>query len=470
MSAILAAARDGAVRNLIDIFEGFMGVTNFRSQVAGGALLAALFFSAGSWAQTKDDFQQGMDAAAAGKYDQAVTYFQRAKKAGSKRPALDYNLGVAYFKLGNYEPAREAFLRLTDEPEFKQLAYFNLGLTANKAKDEKAAIAWFQRAYSSGGDANIKTLSAQALQRLEAKPRKSAASAKKPWSGFVAAQLSHDSNVTLVNDDLAGPTSESDNALEVFAAADRRLQGGADDGLQLSLSADTQMYEKNSQYDFSFLHAGVLRYGRLQGWQTDFGMSWDEIYFDGRKYQRVINAEAQGRYPLSKGKQTGDKQLRLRYRLSRIQATDGLYDYLDGWRQQWRAGVWARDGERRYKVYYQLEMNNRDDFTNVAGGFTSFSPTRHTLLMAASMPVAPRWSAGADVRYRYSVYNDANDLTGGGQKTRADNQYRLGTQLTYALAKNWEFEAGYGYTNNDSNIAGYTYRRSLVTAGVNWFF
>jgi tetratricopeptide (TPR) repeat protein len=451
--------------------EEFMRSKNFRSRVAGGALSAALFFSAGSWAQTaNDDFQQGMDAAAAGKYDQAVTYFLRAKKAGSKRPALDYNLGVAYFKLGKYEPAREAFLRLTGEPGFEQLAYYNLGLTANKAEDEKAAVAWFQRAYAGGNDANIRTLSAQALQRLGAKPRKTAASSKQPWSGFVATLLGHDSNVTLVNDDLTAPPRESDNTFEVLAAADRWLQGGPKDGLQLSLSADAQMYAKNSQYDFSLLHAGVLRYGRLQGWQTDFGMSWDEIYFDGRKYQRVINAEAQGRYPLSKGKQTGDKQLRLRYRLSRIQATDGLYDYLDGWRQQWRAGVWARDGERRYKVYYQLEVNDRDDFTNVAGGFTSFSPTRHTLLMAASMPVAPRWSAGADVRYRYSVYNDANDLTGGVQKTRADNQYRLGTQLTYALAKNWEFEAGYGYTNNDSNIAGYTYRRSLVTAGVNWFF
>jgi len=455
-----------------------MGKKNFRSRVAGGALSAALFFTtgfftAGVWAQTaKDDFQQGMDAAAAGRYDQAVTYFLRAKKEGAKRPALDYNLGVAYFKLGRYEPAREAFMRLTDEPGFEQIAYFNLGLVANKAKDEKAAVAWFQRAYAGGNDANIKTLSAQALQRLGAKPRKTAAPSTKPWSGFVATLLSHDSNVTLVNDDLTGATSESDNTFEVLAAADRWLQGGPKDGLQLSLSADAQMYAKNSQYDFSLLHAGVLRYGRLQGWQTDFGMSWDEIYFDGRKYQRVIDAEAQGRYPLS-----GDKQLRLRYRLSRVVATDSQYGYLDGWRQQWRAGVWGHSGERRYRAYYQLELNDRDDFVSANGGFISFSPTRHTLLAAATVPVAPKWSAGADVRYRNSRYNDANvyidtvpPIGPSIIKTRVDNQYRLGAQLTYAFIKNWEFEAGYSYTDNNSNIADYAYTRSLVTAGVNWFF
>lgn len=447
-----------------------MGEKNFRSRLVGGALYLTLFFSAGAWAQTsEDEFQQGMDAASAGHYDQAVAHFLRAKQTGSKRPALDYNLGVAYFKLGRYELARGAFMRLTDELGFEQLAYFNLGLVANQAKDEKAAVAWFQRAYADGNDESIKSLSAQALQRLGAKPRKTPP-ASKPWTGFVATLLSHDSNVTLVNDDLVGATSESDNAFEVLATVDHWLRGASNDGLQLSLSADAQMYAHNSQYDFSLLQGGVSRHGRLRDWRTRFGLGWDEIYFDGLPYQRIVNAEADGRRSLA-----ADRELRLRYRLSHIKATDKQYDYLDGWRQQWRAGVWARSGERRYKAYYQLEVNNRHDYTSVLGKFTSFSPIRHTLQWTVALPLASTWSARLDARYRYSVYGDANDLASGGQKTRKDRQYRLGGYLICAFAKDWEFEAGYSYTNNDSNIHqttldNYSYRRSLLTAGVNWYF
>lgn len=455
---------------MVEISEDIMGDKSFKFRVAVCMLFATLVFAVSVSAQTtKDEFQQGLDAAAAGSYDQAVTHFLRAKKAGAKRPALDYNLGVAYFKLGQYEQAREAFMRLADEPGFEQLAYFNLGLVANKAKDEKSAIAWFQRAYAGGDDANLKTLSAQALQRLGAKPRKAVSSKANPWAGFVATLLSHDSNVALV-DDVTGTTSESDNAFEVMAVAEHWLRGGPKDGLQLSLSADTQMYAKNSQYDFSQLHAGVSRHGVLGGWKTEFGLSGDEIYFDGLPYQRVVNAEAEGRYSLAK-----DKELRLRYLLSRILATDAQYEYLDGWRQQWRAGLWARSGERRYKAYYQLEVNNRNDYTSTAGSFTSYSPTRHTLSAAATVPLAPKWDVGVDARIRYSVYNDANDLSGGGHKVREDSQYRLGAQLINAFAKDWEFEAGYSFTDNNSNIHqalpdNYSYRRSLFTAGVNWFF
>jgi hypothetical protein len=441
-----------------------------RSWLLLAVLVGSVMMAGETGAQTlKDEFQQGMEAAAAGHYEQALRHFLRARQGGATRPALDYNLGVTYFKLGRYEQARKAFMRLADAPGFEQLAYFNLGLVANQAKDERAAVAWFQRAYAAGSDKNIKALSRQALRRLAAEPRKTLAETR-PWTGFVSTLLSHDSNVTLVNDDLTGATSESDNAFEVLAAAEHWLHGGYRDGLQLSFSADAQMYAQNGQYDFSLVHAGAWRFGQLGPWQTRFGLSWDEIYFDGRKYQRLFNADVRGRYPLAAA-----TQLRVRYRLSSIRATNKQYDYLDGWRQQLRAGLWLRRGERRYKAYYQLEVNNRNDYTDSANNFTSYSPTRHSLQLTATLPLAAAWSARLDARIRYSVYSDANDLVGGASKVREDMQYRLGGYVTYIFARDWELEAGYSYTDNNSNIdqslaQNYSYRRSLLTAGVNWFF
>ncbi len=53
---------------------------------------------------------------------------------------------------------------------------------------------------------------------------------------------------------------------------------------------------------------------------------------------------------------------------------------------------------------------------------------------------------------------------------REDKRLTLGLGVVYRLSDNWSLEAGYQYTDNDSNSALYDYDRHLVTTGVAWSF
>ncbi len=426
-------------------------------------IFAMLFISSVTLAQTGADyFSEGVRASGFGKHKTALKQFQMAKKSGMKSAKLDYNLAVTYYKLGRHKKARKFFIRLIDNDTFSQLAYFNLGLIANKRKNKREAIKWFQHAYTGDSD-KLSEGAAIALKRLGKKPTK--AMRKKPvWKGLVSASLESDSNVNLATDEV-NELSKKDTSTSLYASANRWLKGGRKDGVRLDLNIDSQRYRSETQYNYLQLHAGLSRYSRLDRWQTHFSGFWDQITLNGNNYERIISARAYGGYDLS-----NNRQLRLRYQLSRILA-DSTYNYLDGWRHQFRAGVQHRFGEKRVRSYYQMELNDRDDYGPISGRFTSYSPLRHVLQVTGYLPVSAGWMARLDGRLRMSHYADANEFgVGIPKKKRKDNQYRLSARLTHKLDKRLEFSIEYQYTNNNSNIDAYDYDRSVMKANTSWFY
>ncbi len=423
-----------------------------------------------------DRFSRGVEAADAGDYENALNHFLRARELGLDKPVLDYNLGVTYYRLGRYNDAHKTFTRLSSVSEFTHLAHFNLGLIANKTGDERSASDWFLRTYQHSTDASLKALSAKALKRLGADVKKSpvkklkrqsAGVRKKPtkkWSGFATANVDHDSNVKQANEDLVGVIGESDHSFEIMAVGHYWLHGGRRDGVRLSFSANVQKYQTLNDYDFSQLHLGLSRFGRLGGWRMRFTGSWHESYLGGNNYQRIFGGEARGRYGFG-----DDRYLRLRYRLNYITATDAAFEALAGWRHQLRAGMQVSMGRHRLRSYYQLETNDRNDRDNGIR-FTSFSPTRHAVRAIVSLRLDARWRMRLDARYRYSVYNDPSDIGSVGVITRVDDQIRLGVRLGRGFARHWEVEGQYGYYDNSSNIDVYSYERSVISLGINRFF
>ena len=412
----------------------------------------------------KDNFDRGVKASASGDYAAALKFFKKAKKAGLATTALKYNLAVSYYKLQQYESARKIFAKLADVPTFEQLAYFNLGLIANKQKDEAAAIRWFRRAYRNLSSEKIRKLSAIALQRLGASVSKTP-SANKEWVGLVSSSLGHDSNVALVNDELAGVTSESDTAVDVSVLAGRWLKGTMNSGLRMTLGASLRKFSTLTQNDDSQLSARVLRYDRLGDWKVRLGGSWDEVYFNGNGFQRIVSADVRSLKTLSE-----NNQLRLRYKLSRIQATDAAFDYLDGWRQQFRVGLQQRHESVRVHYYYQLELNNRKDLVGSFYPFTSYSPTRHSLRATGWWNFANQWRTRLDARFRYSRYNDEDTLNGGAIERREDSQVRLSARLSRKFDRRWEVYSQLTAITNDSTIDRRNYDRSIIKAGVSWSF
>ena len=424
-------------------------------------LLSPLAVLAG---EAEDSFAKGVKAAETGDYKSALKSFLQARKQGMDKPVLDYNLAVAYYRLGRYTEARKLFTRLAREPKFTSIAYFNLGLIANKTGDERSAIDWFLRTYRNTEDAKLKALSAKALKRLGVDAKKAVAT--KNWGGFAAVNAGFDSNVKLANEDLIGVTGNSDNFAEILAVGNYWLRGGRNDGVRLAFSANVQKYQSLSNYDFSQFQLGLSRFGKLGKWNMRFTGNWNESYLGGNRYQRYFGAEARGRYGLGRG-----KYLRLRYRLNYITSSDPIFESLDGWRHQLRAGMQVKRGVHRFRVYYQLDLNDRNDRVRPQG-FTSYSPTRHALRALADLRLGGKWKGRLDARYRFSGYNDpttdSNIVTA--PVTREDSQVRLGARLGRNFAKYWEVEGSYNYYDNSSNIVAESYHRHLVYLGVNRFF
>ncbi len=414
----------------------------------------------------QDYFNAVVQASSKEDYSVALRYFKKAKQAGMDTAVLKYNMAVSYYRLREYENARRIFLELTDVSAFEQRAYFNLGLIANKQKDEAVSIRWFQRAHRSVGSKQIKALAKVALSRLGSSPRK-ARRFDPGWTGFISSSLTYDSNVALVNNDLLGVINQNDTVMDISASAGRWLKGGVNNGVRMSFGASLQKYNKLSRNDYSQLSARVMRYDRLGDWKMRIGGSWNEIYFGGNEYQRIVSADVRSRKKLSKS-----SQLHLRYKLSRIQATDAAFDYLDGWRQQVRAGIQLRDGKNRVRYYYQLELNDRTNFvikppqSSIIDSLVSYSPTRHTLRATGWWVLNSSWQVRLDARYRYGQYNDSNIVERVATERREDSQIRLSARVSRKFAQRWAMNGQYIYTNNDSNVIRRSYDRSVVTIGV----
>ncbi len=434
--------------------------------LCGCVILGLLIMANANAGVGQDYFDAGIQASGKEDHSVALRYFKKAKQAGMDTAVLQYNMAVSYYRLRQYENARRIFVALTDVRAFEQRAYFNLGLVANKQKDKSAAVRWFQRAHRNADSKQIQALAKEALHRLGSSPRK-VRHVDPGWTGFISGSLAYDSNVTLVNNDLLGVTNQDDTAMEISASAARWLKGGINNGVRVSLGASLQKYSKLSRNDYDQLNARVMRYDRLGDWKMRIGGSWNEIYFDGSEYQRIVGADVRSRKALSE-----NNQLHLRYKLSRIQATDATFDYLDGWRHQLRAGIQLREGKDRVRYYYQLELNDRKDFiqrvpnTNAVSSLVSYSPTRHTFRATGWWALNSHWHARLDARYRYGGYNDSNILGGRVTSRREDSQIRLSARISRKFFRRWTVDGQYTYTNNDSNIDRRSYDRSIVKVGI----
>jgi tetratricopeptide (TPR) repeat protein len=71
----------------------------------------------------------------AGRYSEAHQAFQRAFEASSD-PALQYDLGVASYRLKRYEDAVKSFREAASVPRLRQRSYYNLGNAYVRASEE----------------------------------------------------------------------------------------------------------------------------------------------------------------------------------------------------------------------------------------------------------------------------------------------------------------------------------------------
>jgi tetratricopeptide (TPR) repeat protein len=91
---------------------------------------------------------KGRAAYDAGKYEDALSAFEEAKKERPDDPAVEYNRAVALAQLGRVAEAKSAFQRVTESkrPELQEKAWYNLGNIHATTGERKEALQSYRRA------------------------------------------------------------------------------------------------------------------------------------------------------------------------------------------------------------------------------------------------------------------------------------------------------------------------------------
>jgi len=99
-------------------------------------------------------------------YWAALLRYEQAAEAGMDSALLHYNTGVAHYKAGQHNRARESLQKATRSPTLRQLAHFNLGLNAHAAGEDDEALRWLRSARDEGSNEKVSELARVAIARI----------------------------------------------------------------------------------------------------------------------------------------------------------------------------------------------------------------------------------------------------------------------------------------------------------------
>jgi len=285
------------------------------------------------------------------------------------------------------------------------------------------------------------------------------------WTGLVSANVGHDDNVTLGDDDSDVVGSDlKDNFLDVLGVAGRYLTGDKDDGIRFTGTLYNREYDTDDDFNFFLISGGLAYHKKLGDWHGRFGAKYDYLEFGGDPYESIITLSAEGRHKLSK-----DTEIRIRYRYSDIDAESSQFNNIDGDRHRINAEYRLKHAGNRYRFIYTYETNDRNDSVRTPTTFSSSSPVRHTIRANAKIPLNTKWGTEFDVRYRDSRYKDENVIASV-EERRNDDRLKVKAELNYKIDRKTDVFVDYTYTDNDSNINSFDYDRNEVSVGVNYLF
>lgn len=428
-------------------------------------LIMLVVFSLPGMAATQDSFQTGAESFNQGYYAAAVKAFKKAESQGMKSPALYYNLASSYYKLGEYDNARQYFEKVRKYSSMKYLAEYNLGLVALKQNDVVTAEKWFSSVAKNSKDEKLVVLAEARLKEIR---RQKTAAKQEPawvsekWSAYLSASLGYDDNVNFAPLGVAAKTS--DNFSEFFASVDYLFSGNRRTGwLGEAYFYDINYLNENvfDEYEYG---ANLKRFQQLsRDWQARFSVDLKKSNYGGEDYQTITSLGAQARNTLAK-----NQYAFLRYAYDNIVSNNTLFDYLEGWRQRMRAEYRVYRRQDNARLFYELELNDRNDLTIATGGafdgLYSYSPLRHTLRGQYTRILNQDWRLTGDLSYRASDYPTTP------VQDRQDDRIKGVVYADYRISPDIKLRAKVEYTDNRSTESVFTYKRAIYMLGLNALF
>jgi hypothetical protein len=354
-------------------------------------------------------------------------------------PALDYNIAVCRYRLGQWAEAELDFAALAARyPAMRPLASYNRGLALLELGRERKARVAFETARA-GADARLTDLVEVALGRVDAAlAREDDAPV---WLKYLDLGLGHDDNVALADEaGLAQPVGGSP-----FTELYGQLGGPMTRSGRWRVDASLYgaLYSNADEFDQVVLQLGVMHRWRLGAWRLEAGPYLSRSTFDGDAFERRVSGAFQGRRSLD-----DRSSLVLELRHEEIDAGAARFQFVDGERDFARARYERVTETGRWRAELDHERNDR--------AAVGVSPTRNRLAVAFRRPFSHLWFGEVRYAHRVSRYDDL----------AVPREEKLGTLEVSAgrdLGADWQWLTRYELSHNDSDDSYFDYRRHRMT-------
>jgi tetratricopeptide (TPR) repeat protein len=246
--------------------------------------------------------QAGIRDFGAGAFQQALDKFLDARGQGLDSPALRYDLGATYYKLGRDAEAATEFRSLLSDPKFGDFARYNLGLTARRAGHKREANEYFSQVAEQAHERHL-----QALARAELRGRKRGPHG---WQGFVETSGGYDDNVALASrNTLLTPSGAGSKVYSAMAGGGGWLTGGRNRGLRLTGNLYDVQYPDQSAFNLLIAQGGPEYLLPVHSWGLRAAAYATRINLGSNELETFGAFNLRGEHSIGSGR------LRLDYRL-----------------------------------------------------------------------------------------------------------------------------------------------------------
>lgn len=406
--------------------------------LAASLALVCISSPAGA-ADPNQTFDSGTAAFAETDYLRALAYFKEARDSGLQTAAVDYNIAVCYYRLGDYSHAAVEFASIAERyPEMRGLAQYNLGLVALKESDQAAAEAYFRQALSNSDDETVRYLARRQLGMQDA------AASTAQWFTLVDARFGYDDNVLLLDEEISLPDGRSTESsfTELLAYVTGPLKAS---GFRFDGTAFVVRYPSASVFDQTMLRVGGVYQWQWGAWQAEIGPHVSHTTLDGDTFEERTGAGMRLRRDI--GAHTA---LGIRVMHDEVSEGDPRFASFDGSRSWLELRLDRRLPQGRVSLAYATEENDRRA--------ASVSPERDKLSLRYRRSLNAVWLADLQLAFKESRYGE---LT----VPRVEDLTELGVELTRSFDRDWQLNGGLSLADNDSAVATVEYRRARYSMG-----
>lgn len=400
------------------------------------ALQSTLIFADDSY------YKLGVEAFKSKRFDEALSYFEKAQKSSENNSAIDYNLGVTYYKLERYDDAENSFLNIPSDDSMFFLAQFNLGLVSLKQNDLDSAIDHFLFVMENTDDPKLSTLAEKKLNKILSEDQLENVS-KNELEFDVGLKVGYDNHLTLYQERNSGNYA-GDNGDNYYNISANVTFPVWKDSIKLNGYFDSVSYSENSEYN-TVTTGGDLTFEFGEG-DTDYSLSFglDNNWSNGEQYLLTSLLSAEINHQIN-----SNWLASFQYTFSYYSAEQYNY-YLDGNSHELLFEAGYFENSWQLVPYYSYSKFNRKDI-NIQLLAYSYSPSVHKIGALLNFNLPYKIDLDIDGGFSISKYGTPDRLLIY-ERYRDDQNLFATISLSKKLSSNWELSSTVDYLNKDSNI------------------